>query len=135
VNIYQVTTTLAVFFFTGIVSAQVNEPQERVLRFDDMEARNPAPGIDGRSLFADTVRLISIKIEKGSKSNHHNHADEQIVIVNSGLVKAQVRDKEYTMKAGDMIVIPSWVPHQFEALEASEWMEVHGPGFSRPPGA
>jgi quercetin dioxygenase-like cupin family protein len=74
------------------------------------------------------VGLIRVSWPKGATTTPHNHANELIINVASGHLKAFSGGKEYTLKAGDVITIPSWVDHGFEALEDTVTYEAAGPG-------
>lgn len=117
--------------FSFFAAAQsIKPPKEIHLNTSDLGVRNPFPGIESRSVMTDTTWLVFIEIEAGSTSAHHNHADEQTMLVHSGRVRATVEDREYELVAGDVLIIPSYVPHQMLAIEDSTWTEVHGPGFN-----
>lgn len=114
-----------------LASAQsINPPAEKLLRLAELEARNPFPGIQSKFVYTDTTALFFITIEAGSSSSHHNHPDEQTMIIHSGRVRAIVGDREYEVVEGDILLIPGYIPHQMVAIEDSSWTEVHGPGFN-----
>jgi quercetin dioxygenase-like cupin family protein len=56
---------------------------------------------------------------KGAVTNAHSHADEQISMVESGVVRFVVAGEERIVSANEAIVIRSNVFHQVEALEDS----------------
>ena len=114
-----------------VAAAQnIHPAKEILLNTSDLGVRNPYPGIESRSVMTDTTWIVFIDIEAGSTSAHHNHPDEQTMLVHSGRVEATVEDRKYELVAGDVLIIPSYVPHQMLALEDSTWTEVHGPGFN-----
>lgn len=123
-------TLLSTVFFIPAYG-QVTEP--RVLHFNiaDVPAASPFEGISSKRIYTDTVWIPIITIDKGAASGHHSHPDEQTMIILSGLVKAYVGDDEYILNKEDMLIVPSYIPHHFEALEDSRWIEVHGPGFTK----
>jgi len=114
-----------------LASAQsINPPKEILVNTSDLDTRNPFDGITSSGVMTDTTWIIFITIEAGSSSAHHNHPDEQTMILHSGRVRATVEDREYVMEPGDVLILPSYVPHQMVAIEDSTWTEVHGPGFN-----
>jgi quercetin dioxygenase-like cupin family protein len=50
--------------------------------------------------------------EPGQKQPFHKHAHEQMIYIVSGSTGIEVGDKSYSVKAGDVIVIPSNVEHR-----------------------
>ena len=56
---------------------------------------------------------------KGAVTNAHSHADEQISMVERGVVRFVVGGEERIVSANEAIVIRSNVFHQAEALEDS----------------
>ena len=120
------------FLFTvvpGPVLGQVSEPRVYHFNLADVPAAHPFEGITSQRVFSDTVYMPFITIAKGASSRHHNHPDDQTMIILSGRVNALVGDDEYILEKEDILIIPSYVPHRVEALEDSRWIEVHGPGY------
>ena len=114
-----------------LASAQnISPPAEKLLKLADLQVFNPYDGIYSKALYTDTTALFFIDIEAGSSSANHNHPDEQAMVIHTGRVRAIVGDREYEVVAGDVLLIPSYIPHQMVAIEDSSWTEVHGPGFN-----
>jgi quercetin dioxygenase-like cupin family protein len=47
----------------------------------------------------------------------HSHENEQITYILEGALKFNLPDREVTVRAGEILVIPAHVPHSAEALE------------------
>ena len=92
--------------------------------------RNPYEGIYSKRLYTDTVWITMVTIGAGKASTEHNHPDEQTMLFHTGRVRAFVGENEYVVGPDDILIIPSYVPHHFEAIEDATWTEVHGPGFN-----
>jgi quercetin dioxygenase-like cupin family protein len=108
--------------------AQVVTPEGRLESWDEIEARNVRDGIHVRRVGGDTVSFTRIELEAGAKTPDHNHADEQFIYLETGRASGYVGTIECILEPGDIIVIPAWAPHGFEAFEDTVWYEVHGPG-------
>jgi quercetin dioxygenase-like cupin family protein len=65
---------------------------------------------------------------KGAVTRVHAHADEQISMIERGVVLFLVGGVERIVSANEAVVIPSNVPHELEALEDSLITDV----FARP---
>ena len=125
---------VGMFLLVGVGSAQVVAPKERITQKDKIQAKTPAPGVQSRRVYADTFAITFVTINKGAKTVHHNHPDEQLMIITSGQVRMVVEGRSHDLGPGDVIVVPSWVEHQAEGLtEGATWTEVHGPGFHNNP--
>jgi quercetin dioxygenase-like cupin family protein len=111
-----------------VAVAQIVTPEGRLESWDTVEARNVREGIIVRPVRGDSVSFTRIELAAGALTPDHNHADEQFIYLESGQASGYVGTIEYVLNPGDIIVIPSWVPHGFEALEDTVWYEVHGPG-------
>lgn len=111
------------------------EPEMDVHDLFGMEGRNFRPGIVGRAVAMATVRLSRIEISEGTSTPDHNHADEEIVLLLEGSIRAYSGDKEFVLKPGEMITIPAYVQHRYLALEDSVTIEAFGPGRNLGPPA
>ncbi len=103
-------------------------PEMEVHDLFGMEGREFRPGIFGRAVGMATVRLSRIEISEGTSTPDHNHADEEIVLLLEGSIKAFMGDKEFIVKPGELITIPAYVQHRYIALEDSVTLEAFGPG-------
>lgn len=103
-----------------------------VHKFDEMSVEQFGDGITRRYVRLDTVAQSWIEMKKGFFSPFHRHEDEQTVILMKGKLRARSGPKgqeKYTeMNPGDILLIPSNVIHQVEALEDSVFSEAWGPG-------
>jgi len=118
---------LASFFTMG----EVTEPKVLIFNIADVPKEEPFEGVISQRIYTDTVWIPVVTIKRGASSGHHNHPDEQTMMIQSGRVQAFIGNKEYILGKDDIMIIPSYVPHHFKALEDSHWIEVHGPGFKQ----
>ncbi len=64
---------------------------------------------------------------KGAIVPLHHHESEQVSIVVQGAVKFEVEGKAVTVRGGEVLVIPSNLPHNALALEDSSIIEIFSP--------
>jgi len=123
----KVLLTLALILLSSLVIAQITEPRATVVNMDSIE-----PLLFGdvtvRAVVANTVRVMRLEIGEGTKSPHHNHADEEIFLLLEGQLRVIGGDSTFMMSPGDVFVVPPFVPHQLEALVDSVVLEAGGPG-------
>ena len=93
-----------------------------------MEAREVMEGIRARGIGAATIRMARIEVQTGHSTPDHNHPDEEIILVLEGRIKGMSGDDEFFLGPGEVIVIPAYVHHHYEAIESSVTIEVFGPG-------
>ena len=61
--------------------------------------------------------LVKWILKKGAEVPLHHHVNEQITWITQGSVRIYSQGKEFIVKAGEVIVFPPHVPHEFLALE------------------
>jgi quercetin dioxygenase-like cupin family protein len=66
-------------------------------------------------------------MKKGALVPVHKHESEQLTYVLQGAMKFLVGGEEITVREGEVLQIPSWVPHQAEALEDTFELDVFSP--------
>ena len=64
-----------------------------------------------------TIARISLK--KGAVVPLHSHVNEQETMLASGALEFEMAGERFVVRAGDVLIIPSDVPHRVEALEDS----------------
>ena len=110
---------LSATFLTGIAVAQENRMQQIVPPAVKIVTSERLPTLQVNELVsAQPVQSASITISqtrllKGGKSPHHNHPEEELIVVISGLLRVMGADGEYTAGPGDVVVVESYAEHQF----------------------
>ncbi|WP_064965534.1 cupin domain-containing protein [Tenacibaculum ovolyticum] len=67
-------------------------------------------------------------LEKGAHIPKHSHPQQQTTYIRSGKVKIIINgNEERILKAGDVIVIPGNISHEFFVLEKTEDIDVFSP--------
>lgn len=64
---------------------------------------------------------------KGGTVPRHQHENEQLTYVLEGALRFTVGDEEVTVRSGEVLCIPSNVPHGAVAIEDSLDLEVFSP--------
>jgi quercetin dioxygenase-like cupin family protein len=57
----------------------------------------------------------------------HHHESEQISLILQGALKFELEGREVTVRAGEVLVIPSNVPHSALAIEDTTGIDVFSP--------
>ncbi|MGI9259987.1 MAG: cupin domain-containing protein [Gammaproteobacteria bacterium] len=120
--------SIVVFLSAGaVVSQQVTQPEMNLQNIND-DVREMDDGRKVGRISASTVGLIRVEWPEGTSTTPHNHANELVLSVVSGRLRAISGDQEIIMEAGDTVIIPAWVEHSYVALEDSITYEAAGPG-------
>ncbi len=61
--------------------------------------------------------IAMFKMDKGAKVPVHYHPNEQRTYILKGSVKVTMEGQDYIVKAGEVLIIPLNVPHEFVCLE------------------
>lgn len=71
--------------------------------------------------------FVEHKVKKGHVAIDDQHVNEQFTLVMSGSLKITIEGKTTLLKAGNAVLIPSFVVHSVEVLEDSTVIEVFSP--------
>jgi quercetin dioxygenase-like cupin family protein len=83
--------------------------------------------ISRQMIHAETMTVARIRLRKGGVVPLHQHPNEQISTVESGLLRFVVSGEERTLRGGETLTIPPNAPHLVEALEDSLAVDVFSP--------
>ena len=97
--------------------------------WNKMEKEKVTDAIFRRVISGERAMLAQIYLEKGAVVPMHSHDNEQITFLLEGVLKFWIGDEreEMILKAGEVLHIPSGVPHQAEALEKCLDVDVFSP--------
>ena len=73
------------------------------------------------------IMLARVLLEKGCIVPLHSHHNEQLTYIVEGALKFYIDGKEITVHAGEVLCIPSNMPHKAEALEDTVDLDVFTP--------
>lgn len=106
---------------------RVTPPREKVLHVEDIPTHDLWGVIHIRAIAGDMTMMVFNDFDKGARAPAHNHPNEQITYVLKGRFRFMVEDRVHILGPGDVIVVPSYVEHGAEALEATTTIEAFGP--------
>jgi len=96
-------------------------------RWDDIAEEKLTEMISRKVITGAREMLSQIYLKRGCIVPMHTHESEQMTYVLSGALKFLVDGREVVVKAGEVLHIPSWLPHQAEALEDTFEMDMFSP--------
>jgi len=80
-----------------------------------------------RFVTGEKAMLAQIFLKKGALVPTHQHESEQITYILEGALLFRVEGKEVTVGKGQVLLIPSNVPHSAEALDDTLDLDVFSP--------
>jgi quercetin dioxygenase-like cupin family protein len=99
-------------------------------RWDDLPAETLKGTITRRLVTTERMMIAHVYFEKGDDVPRHSHENEQITYILSGALQFWLGandDEEVTVRAGEVLVIPSGLPHRALALEKTLDVDVFCP--------
>jgi quercetin dioxygenase-like cupin family protein len=97
------------------------------IRLQDMPVEHLNPLIARQFVSGERSMLARIILRKGSIVPNHSHDNEQITYVLEGVLKFIIQDKEIIVRSGEILIIPSNLPHSAEALEDTVDLDIFCP--------
>ena len=88
--------------------------------WDDMPKETVTPLLDRRLITGHRMMLAHVYLKKGCIVPKHSHENEQITYILEGALRFHIGEdqkQEVIVRAGEVLHIPSNVPHMAEALE------------------
>lgn len=99
----------------------------RLQRWDELELEKVTEMISRKIVTGEREMLAQIYLKKGAVVPMHSHESEQITYVLQGALRFLIDGEQITVREGEVLVIPSWVEHQAEALDDTFELDVFSP--------
>lgn len=107
---------------------ETSDPQH--YRWSELPAE-PLKGTITRRLITGSAMMIAeVRFAKGDSVPKHAHHNEQLTFITAGalhFVLGENEDREVTVRAGEVLVIPANVPHSARALEDTIDIDIFSP--------
>lgn len=104
-----------------------------VFAWSEMPVDRPMPLIDRKRIIGLQMMISQVTLHKGFKVATHSHANEQFAVVLSGRIRFGIGDdaagdrQHVELAGGQVIHLPSNVPHSAEALEETVILDLFSP--------
>jgi quercetin dioxygenase-like cupin family protein len=96
-------------------------------RWDEIALEKITEMVSRKIVTGDREMLAQTYLKRGALVPLHSHASEQMTYVLQGALRFLVEGEEVIVREGEVIHIPSSVPHQAEALEDTFELDVFSP--------
>ena len=88
-------------------------------RWEDMPKEELKPDLHRRLVSTERMMLAHVYLDKGCIVPQHSHENEQLTYILEGALRFWLGEDEaevVDVHAGEVLHIPSWLPHKAEAL-------------------
>jgi quercetin dioxygenase-like cupin family protein len=104
--------------------------ETHLFRWSDLPKERVTDTISRRLVTGDRMMLAHVYLDKGAIVPKHSHENEQLTYILEGALRFWIGDdqqEEIVVSAGEVLHIPSNVPHRAEALEDTLDVDVFSP--------
>lgn len=108
----------------------MSEPGTTLYRWDDLPKTELKPGLQRRLVSTERMMVAHVHFEPGVTVPTHAHENEQLTYILEGVLRFWLGEDEsevVDVHAGEVLHIPSGVPHRAEALERTLDMDIFCP--------
>jgi quercetin dioxygenase-like cupin family protein len=85
------------------------------------------PRLQRQFVVGQEIMLARVLLKKGCIVPEHSHHNEQLTYIVEGALKFYIDGKEIVVHAGEVLCIPSNMPHKAEAMEDTVDLDVFTP--------
>jgi unsaturated pyranuronate lyase len=102
-------------------------PEPKHVAWKNVEREQLNPLIDREMVVGGKIMLARVLLKKGAHVPMHHHHNEQVTYILEGALKFSIGGKEVIVRAGEVLCIPSNVPHEAWAIEDTVDLDVFDP--------
>ncbi|HEY2066763.1 MAG TPA: cupin domain-containing protein [Gemmatimonadaceae bacterium] len=102
----------------------------RHFRWSDLPEEHVTDVISRKLITGDQMMIAHVYLKKGALVPQHSHHNEQLTYIISGALQFWIgadRAEEVVVRAGEVLHLPSNVPHEARALEDTLDVDVFSP--------
>lgn len=99
-------------------------------RWNDLPAERLKGTLTRRMITGTSMMIAEVRFAKGDSVPKHSHHNEQLTYITEGALHFKLGadgEHEVTVRAGEVLVIPSNTPHEAYALEDTIDIDVFSP--------
>jgi quercetin dioxygenase-like cupin family protein len=97
----------------------------RLHRWDEIALEKVTEVISRKIVTGERAMLSQVYLKRGAPM--HKHESEQLTYVMQGALRFLVGGEEAIVREGEVLVIPTWVEHQVEALDDTLTLDLFSP--------
>ena len=108
----------------------IDPSSAKYYRWQELPAESMKGTITRKLITSDRMMIAHVFLRKGDDVPQHSHENEQITYILNGALHfwlGENGERELTVSAGEVLVIPSHLPHRALALEDTLDVDVFNP--------
>ncbi len=105
----------------------MDQPRIRLHRWDEIALDKVTEMISRKIVTGEREMVAQIYLKRGALVPMHKHESEQMTYILQGALKFLIDGEDIIVREGEVLHIPSWVPHQAEALEDTFEIDIFAP--------
>jgi quercetin dioxygenase-like cupin family protein len=105
----------------------MSSPTVKQYRWDEIALEKVTEMISRKVITGEREMMAQIWLKKGALVPMHEHVSEQLTYILSGALKFTIGGAEILVREGEVLHVPSSVPHQAEALDDTFELDVFSP--------
>jgi quercetin dioxygenase-like cupin family protein len=105
----------------------MNPRPVRLYRWDEIALEKVTEMISRKIITGEREMVTQIYLKRGALVPMHSHESEQMTYVLQGGLRFLINGEEITVREGEVLHIPSWLPHQAEAIDDTFEMDIFSP--------
>ena len=102
-------------------------PTVSLYRWDELALEKVTEMISRKIVTGQREMVAQIYLKRGALVPMHKHESEQMTYILQGALKFLIDGEDIIVREGEVLHIPSWVPHQAEALEDTFEIDIFSP--------
>jgi quercetin dioxygenase-like cupin family protein len=110
-----------------MILGTAKENHLKVYTWDQMAMEELSSTIGRKMITGDRTMMARVYLKKGAVVPEHHHDNEQITFIVSGALEFKINGETIVLRTGQVMVIPSNIPHSALALEDTDDMDVFTP--------
>jgi quercetin dioxygenase-like cupin family protein len=115
---------------TATAMNSVEAASAKHYRWEELPAEKLKDGLTRRLITSDRMMIAHVYLKKSIEVPRHSHENEQITYILEGALQFHLGangEREVIVRAGEVLVIPSYLPHSAVALEDTLDVDVFNP--------
>jgi quercetin dioxygenase-like cupin family protein len=109
------------------VAATRGKAELKYVKWSDVELEQMNPLIQRQFVVGRDIMVARVLMKKGAIVPEHSHVNEQVTYILEGALKFYIDGREVVVNAGEVLTIPSNMPHKAEAMADTVDLDVFNP--------
>jgi quercetin dioxygenase-like cupin family protein len=105
----------------------MTETKPKHYKWQDVELETLSPTIGRQLVVGTNIMVAHVLLKKDAVVPLHSHHNEQVTYILKGALKFLIDNQEIVVRTGEVLCIPSNMPHEAIALEDTDDLDIFNP--------